>query len=373
MMLGVETRHDTVIRAARRVRTNARPLLQVALAAPLAWFVAHDLLGHAAPIFAPISSVIAIGAAIGSSLRRTIELIVGVTFGVAIADGLTQLIGHGTWQIGLIVLLAMSGALILGGGPTFVLQAGVAAVLVASVPTQDGIASLNRVVDTLTGGIAALLLTVVILPVRPRSLVVRAATPVLDELAATFEQIGLGLRQHDPVVAEAALATARATGDHWARLNTAVDIGKHASRVAPIRRHEGSAILDLAECVRHLDYAIRDARVMARVAWRLVETDYAAGARLELTMSAFADSVRALEGHLDAEYDATLAARDAALRASRLAASVPSGAHQDDLVLTHLVGQVRSTTVDLLRATGLPRPDAISRMLDAVAEGQAQR
>jgi hypothetical protein len=192
---------------------------------------------------------------------------------------------------------------------------------------------------------------------------------VIAELAATFEQIGAGLRQNDPVVAEAALVRARATGDHWAQLNVAMDIGKHAARIAPVRRHEETVILDLAQCVRQLDYAIRDARVMARVAWRLTETDYPYGPRLELAMQAFAEAVRALERHLDLEYDATLASRAAALRATRIAASAPVPA--DDLVFTHLVGQVRSTTVDLLRATGMERTDAISTMLDAVAEGRA--
>lgn len=359
------------IRAARRLRASARPLAQAAIAATLAWWIAHELLGHVAPIFAPISSLIAIGASVGNSYRRTIELVIGVSIGVAVADALTFVIGHGTLQIGVIVVLAMGLAVMLNGSPTFVLQSGVAAVLIASLPSQDGAASLDRVVDTFIGGATALLMSVVVLPVRPMRLVHRAAEPVLAELAETFEQIGAGLRESDAAIAEAALVRARATGDHWAQLQQAVDIGRHAARLAPVRRHEEPVLLDIAQTVRQLDYAIRDARVMARVAWRLVETDYPNGPRLQLTMLAFADAVRALEGHLDGDYDATLRARTAAIRACRVAASAPS--HEDDLVFTHLVGQVRSTTVDLLRATGLERSDAITRMLESVAEGRAHR
>lgn len=337
----------------------------------LSWFVAHDLLGHAQPIFAPISAVISVGASVGNSYRRTIELVIGVLLGVAIADTLTTLIGHGTPQIGFIVACAMALAIVLAGGRTFVLQAGTAAALIASVPTQTGAASLDRILDTFVGGSAALLLTIVILPVRPTRLVHRALDPVLVELAATFEQMGRGLRLHDAAVAEEALTRARATGDHWAQLNTAVGIGRHAARIAPVRRREEAVLLDVAETVRQLDFAIRDARVMARVAWRLVETGYASGARLELSMRSFAVAVRALEGHVDGLFDATLAVRSAALRASRIAASAP--AHDEVLLLTHLVGQIRSTTVDILRCTGLDRSDAIELMLTAVEEGRSSR
>lgn len=364
------TREDP-IRAARRLRATARPLLQAAIAATLAWWIAHALLGHEAPIFAPISSLIAIGAAVGNSYRRTIELVVGVSIGVAVADGLTFAIGHGTLQIGIIVVLAMSLAVVLNGGPTFVLQAGVAAVLIASLPTQDGAASIDRVIDTFIGGATALFMSIVVLPVRPMRLVHRAADPVFVELARTFELIGAGLREIDSSLAEAALVQARLTGDRWAQLQAAVDVGRHAARIAPVRRREEPVLLDVANTVRHLDFAIRDARVMARVAWRLVETGYPNGPRLELTMLAFADAVRSLEGHIDGDFEATLHARTSALRACRVAASAPS--HEDDLVFTHLVGQVRSTTVDLLRATGMERSDAITRMLEAVAEGRARR
>jgi len=290
-----------------------------------------------------------------------------VAIGVAVADGLATVIGQGTWQIGVIVLLAMGTCIAIGGRPLFVVQAGTAAVLVAALPSADGTASLDRVLDTLSGGVAALLFTVVVLPVRPLSLVHRAATPVLDELARAFDQVGEGLRLGDPAIAERALEQARATGDHWAQLNEAVGVGRQAARIAPVRRHHAEELVDLAQTAVQLDYAIRDARILARVAWRLTETGTRWGERLGLVMEEFASAVRALEGHLAGEYDETLAARTHAGRAVRLASSVVANA-DDDFVLTHLVGQVRSTAVDLLRATGLSRSDAITAMLDAVGE-----
>jgi uncharacterized membrane protein YccC len=355
--------------ARRRLRASARPLLQAAIAAPLAWYVATTWLGHDEPIFAPLSALVAIGATVAQPWQRAVEIVLGVAFGVAVADALTLVIGYGTIQMGVMVLLAMSVAVVFGGRPTFVLQAGMAAMLVAALPTESGIASLERVLNTLVGGASAMLLTLVVLPVRPLSMAHRAAGPVLAELSATFRQVGLALAGSDPVLAQEALARARRCGDHWAHLDDTIGIGRQAARIAPVRRHEEEDLLDVAQAVVQLDYAIRDTRVLARVAWRLTETHVPHGARLELVMQAFADAVDSLEGHLAGEYDETLATRTAALRAARIASSIDADA--DDLVFTHLLGQVRSTAVDLLRATGCSRDDAITRMLDAVAAGRA--
>jgi uncharacterized membrane protein YgaE (UPF0421/DUF939 family) len=350
------------------VRASARPLLQAACATPIAWFIATHVLGHDDAMFAPISALVAIGVTNLQPWQRAVEIVVGVAIGVVIADLLSLLIGQGTWQIGVMVLFAMGLAVFVGGSTIFVTQAGVAAVLIASLPSQGGLASLDRFVDTLVGGVVALAFTLLLLPVRPMHLVQRALGPTLDELAGTFELIGDGLRLSEPSIAERALTRARATGDHWARLNETVDIGRQAAHIAPARRSEEATLLDVAETVRHLDFAIRDARVMARVAWRLTETGYDRGALLELAMREFAAAVRSLQGHLEGAFDETLAARDAAVRATRLASAAQPPA--DDIVFTHLVGQVRSTTVDVLRATGMPRDEAITRMLAGVAEGR---
>jgi len=355
--------------ARARLRSSARPLLQAALAAPLAWLVSAELLGHVDPIFAPISALVAIGATVAQPWQRAAEIVVGVAIGVAVADALVVLLGQGAWQIGVMVLLAMGTSVLVGGGPLFVIQAGTAAVLVAALPSADGPASIDRVLDTLVGGGAALLFTILLLPIRPLQLAHRAARPVLEELASTFDQIGEALHGGDPELAAHALARARRTGDHWARLNEAVGIGRQATRIAPVRRHEEPELLDMAQSVVQLDYAIRDARVLARVALRLTETAVPHGARLQQVMDAFASAVRAIEGHLAGEYDETLAARDGALDAVRIASSIVAA--DEDLVFTHLLGQVRSTAVDMLRATGLERNEAITRMLDAVALGRA--
>ena len=96
-------------------RSVAVPLVQTALAAGLSWFVAVQLFGHRAPLFAPVAAIVSIDMTVGQRLRRAIELIVGAGVGVGVATLLISTIGMGPWQIGLVVGLATSVAVLLNG------------------------------------------------------------------------------------------------------------------------------------------------------------------------------------------------------------------------------------------------------------------
>ena len=58
---------------ARRVGSSWWPILQVAVAASAAWYLAVMLLGHEQPFVAPIATVIALGATAGRTSRRAVE------------------------------------------------------------------------------------------------------------------------------------------------------------------------------------------------------------------------------------------------------------------------------------------------------------
>ena len=115
---GLRTRGD-------RLLETARPILHTSLAAAVAYFLATELLGHDQAIFAPIAAVITLGVAVGERARRAIELGAGVAVGLAIADGLVQLIGTGAWQVAAVTALAMLAATLLGGGHLLAAEAGV--------------------------------------------------------------------------------------------------------------------------------------------------------------------------------------------------------------------------------------------------------
>ena len=146
---------------------SARPILHTAVAASLAWLVATEVLGHDRPFFAPVAAVVTLGLSLGRRGRRAVEVAVGVALGILVADLLVFVIGTGTWQIAVVVALAMSVALLLGGGPLVVSQAATSAVLVATLQPPDGGISLSRFLDALAGGASALVVATVLLPVNP--------------------------------------------------------------------------------------------------------------------------------------------------------------------------------------------------------------
>ena len=57
------------------------------------------------------------GISYGQRLRRVIEVAIGVAVGVFTADLFVSLAGTGGWQIAAVVIVAMSLALLVGGGP----------------------------------------------------------------------------------------------------------------------------------------------------------------------------------------------------------------------------------------------------------------
>ena len=220
----------------QRIVAGARPILHSAVAASLAWLVATEVVGHQRPFFAPISAVVTLGLTVGERRRRAVELAIGVAVGIAIADALVAAIGTGTWQVGVVVALAMVAATLVGGGPLLASQAGASAVLVATLQPPDGGVDFGRALDALVGGGSALLVSSLLLPVNPLRLLREGAGPVLDGLVEALEQLSDALTTRRPAAADAALlALARADGTHDALIG-ALETAGEAVRLSPQRR-----------------------------------------------------------------------------------------------------------------------------------------
>ena len=69
------------------------------MTAGLAWFVAHTVIGHQLPFFAPVAAIITLGISFGQRLRRGVEVAIGVAVGVAVGDLFQAVFGTGAWQI----------------------------------------------------------------------------------------------------------------------------------------------------------------------------------------------------------------------------------------------------------------------------------
>jgi uncharacterized membrane protein YgaE (UPF0421/DUF939 family) len=344
-----------------RLRVRAWPILQTAAAAVVSWYLAKLLLPEEQPVFASIAAVIALGATYGQRSERAVELIGGVVLGIGVADLLVRVIGSGPAQIGLMVLLAMSAAVILGGGPLLVTEAAVSAILLVVLePTSAGLAP-SRVVEALVGGSVALAVSAVAFPPDPLLVVGRSAQGIFGSLGRTLEELAAALSERDGTRAQAALQAAREIDVEVRGLDEALALGRETARFSLGRRSTRDELHRYERGARHIDFAVRNTRVLARHVVRYLRHDRAAPPQLAAAMHDLSLAVWALAAELD---DPARGDRQVRLHASRAAGRAVESFDDDrDLGLAEIVAQVRSTAIDLVRAaeagssSGEPEPE----------------
>jgi uncharacterized membrane protein YgaE (UPF0421/DUF939 family) len=345
-----------------RLRESAKPILLMALAAGLSWFVAHDILGHKSPFFAPVSAIVVTGLAAGQSARRAVELTVGQAVGILVADALISQIGTGAVQVTLVVVLAMSAAVLLvAAGPLLYQQAAVSAALIATIqPPSSGLSTL-RFVDALVGGAVAFLINVVVFPTNPIAVVRRQVEPLTRDLAATLRDIAEALAARDPLAAERALARARGLDVLTRHVADALEAGRDALRYAPLRRSARGGVFPFELAADRLDLAVRNVRVLARRAVRAIANDDEVPDEVIEALRRLADAVEQLHDRLDdAETGSELEAT--ALDAAALATvALPEAS---SLSVTVLIAQIRSMVVDLITGAGMDLGDALRAIED---------
>jgi uncharacterized membrane protein YgaE (UPF0421/DUF939 family) len=220
-----------------RYRSAFQPILLASIAAALSWLIAHRVLGHPEPFFAPIAAAIAISTSRIQRSRRTVQLVGGVLLGIAIGQVLATTIGTTTVALAVIVFITMSVAVLAGGGfvgegMIFANQAAASAILVATLH-RHGTGS-ERAVDAIVGGAVAFVLGVVMFPAEPRSMLEDAENSVLRVLARTLARTAIeGVGQ--PGEHEWALAASYEIHQRLARLARARSTARANVRVAPRR------------------------------------------------------------------------------------------------------------------------------------------
>jgi uncharacterized membrane protein YgaE (UPF0421/DUF939 family) len=359
---------DRLAGAVRRLRASALPVVQCGLAAGLAWLVANDLVGHQRPFFAPIAAVISLGVTLANRRRRAVELVVGVSLGVLVGDLLISWIGSGWWQIALVVALAMAAAVFADGGTLLVNQAGASAVLVATLLPPGQAGGVDRCVDALIGGLVGVVVAAV-LPSDPVAPVRRDARALLGELAAVLYDVAVALRDRDTEVALRALRRARRTQPNIDSLRAALHGGHETTFLSPLLRKRRHVLADYAELAERADYAMRNARVLARRAHAALADGEPAVPDLPDVLTELATAVRRLAAELTRDGD-PVRSRQAVVDVVRHAKVMSDEA--DDLLGPSeqvLVAQVRSIALDLLQATGMGRDEARAAMGTAAAPG----
>jgi len=227
-----------MVRAVDRLRSGARPVGVAAVAAALAWLVAHRVLGHAQPFFAPIAAAIALSTSQIQRSRRSVQMVAGVLLGIGIGELLVSTFGTSTAALGVIVFLTMSAALlsgegVFGEGMMFANQAAASAILVATLH-RAGTGS-ERAIDALVGGGVALVLGVVLFPAHPMKLLRTAEAAVLRALSDVLEELSGFIHRGEEPPPGYALHTGQHVHQLLAALARARSTAHANVRVAPRR------------------------------------------------------------------------------------------------------------------------------------------
>jgi uncharacterized membrane protein YgaE (UPF0421/DUF939 family) len=353
-----ELGRQSMQRRLERWRSRSFFIIQCAVTAGLAWWLAVNVLGHAMPFFAPVAAIISLGFSFGNRLRRGIEVSIGVAVGVLVGDVFVHFFGSGAWQIVVVILLAMSVATLLGAGQLLIIQSGVQSAIIiglAATPNQG----FSRWLDALVGCVVALVAATIV-PLAPLRKPRVLAAQVLNDQADTLTAIASALSQADTAAADAVLEQARAGDKNLAALDEAAAEGMAVVRYSPFRRRHLPAVQAYSDLQQPLDRAHRNLRVMARrsavALWREEEVpeDYV---RL---LSDLADVLRFMASEL-LDRHLPVAARPRLLVLSEATSHLDLHESMSAVVI---LAQLRSMIVDFLQLTGLDYAEARNAMPD---------
>jgi uncharacterized membrane protein YgaE (UPF0421/DUF939 family) len=176
---------DNGLAAVQRLKNMSFALAQTSVASGLAWYLAHDVLAHPQPFFAPIAAAVCLSISNVLRAQRAVQMMIGVTLGIGTGSVVLALIGTGAVPIAVVVLIALSFAVLIGRGfigqgMMFANQTVVSSILVLALP-RSGV-GYERVYDALIGGCLALVFAVLLFPADPLKVLRRARIGVLDTL-----------------------------------------------------------------------------------------------------------------------------------------------------------------------------------------------
>jgi hypothetical protein len=337
-------------------------IFQKALAAGVAYWVASDLLGHEQPAFAAIAALISLAVAAGREGRQAIELVFGVACGLTVADLFLSSVGSGAVQIALVVGVATGIVMFFGGGALAITEAGVSGLLMVILASPSSGLSVERFVEALVGCGIALALRA-ILPNNPSQTVGEAAHPIFNEFVDVLEEVYEALYTDDLEQAERALRKARRMDARIGGFKEALDAGYETVRLSPARRRALAPLGFYARAAEQLDLAVRDSRGLARAAVSMVRVGGPDREPLAESVLELARAVEALGIFLQ-DPNHPLDTRGFALKAAGDATVVLH--KRNDLETNMLVGQIQSTTLDLLQASGMSHATAVQELDHAV-------
>lgn len=332
------------------LRRRAPMIVRLALGTSLAWLIATEVVGHVQPFFAPVAAALTIAAGIGQRRSVVVELVVGVSVGILAGEVLITWMGRGSWQIAVVVALAVTAASVLGLKGMALMQSATSAILIAAVipAAATGNPAIARFADALVGGLVGLVMTAIV-PTNPLRDLDREIQSVLRGLASILDQVAEAMRLRDAGVAWTALQEARLLQPTLEGLASTSASATEVSRISPLRWSQREHVRLYTSTVHDIDNAVRDARVLARRVTSMLRHNEDPPEGMDVAVDSLADAVRIFSGDLK-EYERFDEAKDKLVEAARGATETLAGS--GTLNVSAVVAQVRSLAADLLFASG---------------------
>lgn len=335
-----------------RLRSKSWQIAQCAVASGVAWWLAQRLLDHPQPFFAPVVALVSLGTTYGQRLRRVVEMSVGVAVGIFLGDLYTHLLGRGPWQISVMVAVAITLAVLLDASPLLINQAAVQSLVVVTVLPNAG-AAFSRWEDALVGGVVALVAATVV-PRAPLRRPREQAAVVVAKLGAVLHEAAASARSGNVDRAVEGLRMARSTDAIVDELRAAASEGLSVVASSPFRRRDRAQVRFMVELTEPLDFAMRNARVLARrVAVAAIRHETMPIAYIAL-IEQLGDICAAMAAELCAGQMAS-AAQPLLLALADKSSHVP---RTPDLSAEVVLAQVRSIIADLLCVSGMDPVEA---------------
>lgn len=250
------------------VRSERTPFLQVikaGIASLLAWVACSLIFPDTLPIFAIIAALICVQESVSLSLDKSIERLVGVVLGVAIAIGASQLFGRPQW----LFIAAIFVALIIGWafrmtGPSTT-QVAISALLVIALGGESVDYGIERIIETALGGaIGVLVNAFIIAPVRtsPASIAVHE---LVEHTAQSLDRIATALttaQTFDEM--QDLLMSARDLRDERREVHTLLRSARESLKLNPRSRRYREQLLADDELFQRLQHIVTQVLGMSR-------------------------------------------------------------------------------------------------------------
>ncbi|MFT4186213.1 MAG: FUSC family protein [Micrococcaceae bacterium] len=348
-------------RGYNRIHGSIPRIFLITFAGMSSYWFCENVLGHKNPVYCVTVCVIALGFRKGTKLSVVIDIVVGSTVGITIAELLIMGFGSGFWQASLFLFLSLLLSRFMNDSVIFNNQVAIQGLFVILYPININ-GPFSRPIDALVGGTVAIILTM-FLSTNPRKAAADKMASIIQEILISLMATQKSLRENNELLARKTLYRARETQGTTDAMFDSLTTSYETVKLSPHYRSYLPTLQRIEYIANVLDLAMRNCRILTRLSVRAIheensDEDIEEFKQLAKFLDPVIHSLQLIEeGISTLEKGKTIQAKLEEARmfltygASRLS-------HDGDIKLIHpesygLLLIIRELYFDILRATGL--------------------